>query len=601
MGPMVRKSAIAKRRLVKLAATWLVALFVWSLVASPASVGQAEEPTEPEQLSAYFTDADAAAILGYVRHAALPAPPCAVNAAHSVSDVALPSAASGLALLTDFGICNGLHGTTTGAAVPTEASARQPGGAPTAEFVLAGGPIGEEEFGRAAAGVARASAGREGSPRGFAHSYLGNVVLFPAAGSPPQPPGTYDPDATFPGGDAGAATPDPAPQHQMGIVSIGSIASSTESIRNSETVTSIAVAELHGINIGNRTSDNRCTNCITIDTLRVEAFAETNGTPTGVRSGHRVLIGRACRRALNTDPEPDESGLRGPREVDTCLPLERFGNGTATGGLYELNPEAVDALNELLGEPLLISDNIAIRIQAGRPGHVDEDRPQRVPAGDPCRNYHYPDPKGKPIAECDAAGSRTGPDRDKGEEAKAVAEGLDIDILHFSAAGIVPSNEQLDSCFGLYNQPPLSEIPTTTGNAELDIVVGTAASCPVGKLRSVRTLNFTLGAVSAGAIARVLPPVPPVDFGGDTGGGGALPPIAPGPVGGEIPPVTGGDGVTVVGGGGLGQGTYGLRIDWSSFKIRPWKAGDIAKASLFGVIVGGMIWLARRRLRFGPV
>jgi hypothetical protein len=518
-----------------------------------------------------------------------------------VSDVALPSAASGLALLTDFGICNGLHGTTTGAAVPTEASARQPGGSPQAEFVLAGGPIGEEEFGRAAAGVSRASATREGSPRGFAHSYLGNLVLFPAAGSPPQPPGTYDPDATFPGGDAGAATPDPAPQQQMGILSIGSVASTTESIRNSDTVTSIAVAELHGINIGNRTSDNRCTNCITIDALRVEAFAETNGTTGGVRSGHRVLIGRACRRSLNTDPEPDpETGLRGPREEDACLPLEHLGNGTETGGLYELNPELIDALNGLLGEPVLIGDDIAIRIQAGRPGHIDEDRAQRVPAGQPCRNYHYPDPKGKKIADCEALGSRTGPDRDHGEEARAVAEGLDIDIMRFSAGGVIPANEDLDRCFDLYDQPPLSEIPTTTGNAELDIVAGTVASCPVGKLRSVRSFNLTLGAVTAGAIARPAPPLPPIDTGGDTGGGIGVGPIGGGNVGGGIVDTgTGGSGPVSIVGGGLQAGKFALKIDWDSFSIKPWKAGDLAKASFVGLIFAGVVWLLRRRLRFG--
>ena len=178
MGPMVRRAKLVKRRLVKLGAAWLAAMMIWSLIAAPTSVGQSEDPAEPESLVAYFTQADASPVLGYFSHEALPAPPCSVNLAHATADVALPSTASGLAWLTDFGICNGLHGTTTGASVPTETNARQPGGADKGEFTVAGGPLGEEEFGRASAGVSRATATREGSPRGFAHSYLGNVILF---------------------------------------------------------------------------------------------------------------------------------------------------------------------------------------------------------------------------------------------------------------------------------------------------------------------------------------------------------------------------------------------------------------------------------------
>ncbi len=624
MGPMTRGRKLDKRRVTKLGAVGMVAMFAWSFIAAPASISQTEPAAEPDEIIAYSTFAEAAPVSSYLDHKSpVPAPAFGVALAHSLTEVNQPSQASALAWLTDFGIANGLHGTTTGSAVPTEASARQPGGSPTAEFRAAGGPIGEEEFGRASAGVARSSATQQGSPRGFANSYLGNLVLFPAAGTPPEPPGTYDPGDTFPGGPELAPTPDPGPRSQMAILSVGSIASTSESVRNGETVTSIGVAELQGINIGNRTSDGRCTNCFTIDAIRVETFAQTNGTKS--KAAYRVMLGRACRRALVAS---GEEGGGFPREVDTCLPLQDLGQGDPnapeTGGLHAMDTAA---FNDFFSEPVVLSGitcpgselpcTIALRITAGEGGHADPRRPERTanPPDSACRNYAYPDPdpKAKPAEGCqdlpESIRPKTGPDQDNGQEAKAVAEGIDIEILTLTGTQLVPVNADLDACFGVFNEVngvvgelPLQEVPAPPPPLpDLASAVGTLLSCPVPGLRQIREVNLTLGVAQSAAIARPNIPVevPPTD-----GGGG---PIAGGPIGGPIAggpilggPIDGGAGpVTVVGGGGLGSGKYALRIDWKSFKIRPWKAGDLAKAVLTGGIFGTMVWLIRRRLRFG--
>ena len=481
MGPMIRGRKLDKRRVTKLGALGMVAMFAWSFIAAPASISQVEPAAEPDEIIAYSTFAEAAPVSSYLDHKSpVPAPAFGIALAHSLTEVNQPSQASALAWLTDFGIANGLHGTTTGSAVPTEASARQPGGAPTAEFRAAGGPIGEEEFGRASAGVARTSATQQGSPRGFANSYLGNLVLFPAAGTPPEPPGTYDPGDTFPGGPELAPTPDPGPRSQMAILSVGSIASTSESVRNGETVTSIGVAELQGINIGNRTSDNRCTNCFTIDAIRVETFAQTNGTKS--KAGYRVMLGRACRRALVAT---GEEGGGFPREEDTCLPLQDLGQGDPnapeTGGLHAMDTAA---FNDFFSEPVVLSGltcpgsnlpcTIALRITAGEVGHADPRRPERTvnPPDSACRNYAYPDPdpKAKPVAGCEelpeSLRPKTGPDQDNGQEAKAVAEGIDIEILTLTGTQLVPVNADLDACFGVFDnvngvvgQLPLQEVP----------------------------------------------------------------------------------------------------------------------------------------------
>ena len=624
MGPMIRGRKLDRRRVMKLSALGLVAMFTWSFIAAPSSISQSAEPAaEPDEIIAYSTFSEAAPVSSYLDHKSpVPAPAFGVALAHSLTEVNQPSQASALAWLSDFGIANGLHGTTTGAAVPTESSARQPGGAPVAEFRTAGGPVGEEEFGRVAAGVSRASATQVGSPRGFATSYLGNVVLFPAAGTPPEPPGTYDPDDTFPGGDQLAPTPDPGPHNQMAILSIGSIASTSESIRNGETVTSIGVAELTGINIGNRTSDNRCTNCFTIDGIRVETFAQTNGEKS--KAAYRVLLGRACRRALVASGDPPTAF---PKEEDTCLPLQDLGTGDPnapeTGGLHAID---TSAFNDFFREPAVLSGvpcpgsdlpcTIAIRLTAGQVGHADPRRPERTvnPPDSACRNYAYPDPdpKAKPIKDCqelpESIRPKTGPDQDDGQEAKAVAEGIDLEILTLTGTQLIPQNADLDACFGVFDnvngvlgQLPLGELPAPPPPApDVPSAIGTLASCPISGLRQIREVNLTLGVAQAAAIAR---PNIVVDVPSDGGGGpiGGLP-IGGGPIGGgpvvDTPIGGGGSPVTVVGGNGLGAGKYALKIDWKSFRIRPWAAKDMAKAILAGGIFGTMIWLIRRRLRF---
>lgn len=645
MGPMTRGPKLDRRRVTKLAVFGILAMFLWSLIAAPSSTGQDEEPIEPDELSAYFTFADAAPIGLYFDHQGLItlAPATGAGVARSSTEVALPSAASGIAWLLDGGIAGqGVHGTTTGAAVPTEASAKQPGGAASAEFTSAGGPIGEDEFGRASAGVARASATRTGTPRGFAHSYVGNLYLLPAAGSPPEPPGTYDPDGTFPGGANQSPIPDPAPRGQMAILAIGSIASTTESVRSGDTVTSIGVAELTGINIGNRTSDNRCTNCITISGIRVETYARTNGQPGGSRAGYRVMLGRSCLRQFRpstTDnavetvekglheqveqvPPPDEIK---PYEADRCLqPGDPRGpNPEEPGaqGNYALDgsEEHIAQFNDFFGQPIIIplpkeacggQDCIAsVRITVGQPGNADQQRTERTlsPPDDPCRNYAYPDPdpKAKPVAACEQLDEsirpKTGPDRDAGQEAKAVAEGIDIEITTLIGAQFIPRSAEEGDFIDMLDHCLDGQIPDSVKDNAAYETLNSRAGCPIPGLRAVRTLNVTLGVAQAGAVAR-----PGFEFGdgggGDDGGLIDVPPIG-GPIGGG--PIIGGDTgggggpVTVVGGGGLGAGKYALKIDWSSLRIRPWKAKDMAKGILVGGIVGGMVLLIRRRLRFG--
>ncbi len=623
MGPMLRGEKLNKRRVTKLAILGIIAMFTWSLIAAPSSVGQDEAVIEPEEIASYFTFADAAPITGYLDHQALPAPAFGLGLAHTTTEVALPSEASAIAWLLDAGIANGLHGTTTGASVPTEVNAKQPGGEPKAEFTTAGGPVGEEEFGRVVAGVARATALHGSAPRGFGTAYFSDVCLFPAAGSPPEPPGTYDPDATFPGGDNQAPQKDPGPLARQCIVSAASIASTSQSLRENDTVTSIAVAEIEGITIGDRTSDNRCTNCFYINAMRVEAFAQSNGQPGGSKAGYRLMFGRACRRAFvpGTTDTVEETILGAvgmpPEEIsaheeDQCLGdprREGFPAGNADAGDEALRQVDVKTLNEFFDKPLVLGDvacpgtnancRIAIRINAGE-RNVDPSRAEHTtnPPEDVCRNYAYPDPnpKAKEDPDCKRYGVRTGVDKDQGQEAKAVAEGLDIDILTLTASQVIPPNEDLETCLE-------GRIPVELyDNEQFGTLYGTVkdqVGCPIAGLRSVRELNLTFGVAQAGAVAR--PAFLPPEGGGDGGGlGGIIPPITP-PIGdGSViggGTGDGGGGVQVIGGGGLGSGKYRLKIDWKSLKIKPWAAKDLAKALFAGAIVAGMVWLIRRRLR----
>lgn len=617
MGPMVRGAKLNRRRLTKLGAVGLILMFAWSLIAAPSSVGQSEEIVEPDSVSSYFTFADAVPIASYFDHQALPAPAFGPGLAHSNTEVALPSEASAIAWLLDNGIANGLHGTTTGASVPTEVTAKQPGGDSGAEFTTAGGPIGEGDFGRLAAGVARATAVHSSAPRGAANAYFSDVCLLPAAGSPPNPPGTYDPDATFPGGDGQTPKHDDGPLARQCIVSAASIASTSQSFRDNDTVTSISVAEVVGITIGDRTSDNRCTNCFYIDGMRVEAFASSNGQPGGSRAGYRLMFGRLCRRTFEPSSaqgvEDSLNKIAGnppadvpPHEVDQCIgdpSREGFPDGNADAGADVLKQLPVDQLNDFFSKPAIIGDQtcpgsakpctIAIRITPGQT-HANPARAQRTTNSpeNPCRNYAYPDitPKAKPISDCAKLGIKTGPDQDQGQEAQAVAEGVDIEIFTLTAAQAIPENADLESCLE-------TQLPDSVRDNEAYSTIKDQVGCPIAGLRSVRELNFTFGIASAGAVARPNIIIPPIDSGG---GGGILPPvdippIGPGLGGGSLGPPTGGTGFS--GGGGLGAGKYGLKIDWKSLSIKPWPAKDMAKAVLSAGIIAGMVLLIRKRLR----
>jgi len=451
----------------------MAALLVWGALAAPPSAISDEAPiVEPADLSAYSTVADARPVQTYFDHQAYQIP-LGPSLAHSQTEVALPSSGSGVAWLVDGGLFNGLHGTTTGSRVPTEASAKQPGGVPESEFRVAGGPIGNEAFMEAGVGIAGARAEHDETPRGYAYSHFENLVILPAAGNPENPPGTFNPDNTFPGEIGGAPTPDPQPQGQMAILSIGSMASTAESFRNGSVVTSVAVAELTDIAIGNRTSDNRCTNCIRIDSIRAEAYAESNGQTGGARGRYRVIIGRACRRALNTD----QASPAFNSEQDTCVRPVRIvddlpqdtTNGNPVGPADETEEvdrfdEDEDGLNKLFSEPIWMmvpgfeDKVIGIRIHAGTP-HQDPARAARTsnPPEDQNRNYGYPDDRLNRECREDPACQRQwegkeipthkqeAADQDMGTTAKAVAEALDIEITTLTLTQFVPSDAEIDA------------------------------------------------------------------------------------------------------------------------------------------------------------
>src|SRR2546426_725249 len=232
MGPMVQ--GFNRRKVLRLSVLGLVALFTWSLIAAPSSSGDTVPPEEPANLSAYYTFGDAVPISVYadleagVSALGVGLPAFGPALAHTFTEVGLPSQASADGFLTDFGIANTINGTVTGTFVPTEASARQPGGAASDEFTFAGGPIGNDRFARAAAGVVRVSAESTEAPTSRSTAYFGNVYLLPGSGAPPEPPGSYNPDDTFPGGPGGKATLDPGPKAQTAILSINSISSNSQ-------------------------------------------------------------------------------------------------------------------------------------------------------------------------------------------------------------------------------------------------------------------------------------------------------------------------------------------------------------------------------------
>lgn len=564
------------RKPVKVLVAVAAGLMLWSVIAAPSSIGEEVTVKEPAELIAYTTLADAAPIQNYFDHQTRLVP-LGPAIAHTQTDVSMPSVASGISWLVDMGVANGLHGTSTGNRVPTEASAKQPGGDPEQEFKVAGGPIGDKGFMSVRAGRSYARATYGDSPAGYANAFIKNVAVLPAAGAHEDAPGSFDPDQGWPGGSG----TDPAPQGQMALVSIGSIASSSRSLRENTTVTSIGVAELNDINIGNRTSDNRCTNCIRIDKLRVEAFAEANGNGGGARSRYRVTLGRACRRSFDAN-----TGV----ERDQCLPLDPR-NPQGNKGLQSVNE--LEALNEQFEEPIwsvvsggAVNYAIGVRIHAGSE-HESPSRSRRTtdPKEDPHRNY------------ADASKD--------GEVAKAVAEGLDIEVytITFSqafddgeerikgtpAAQILREIDQDDESSGVQVTAP-GPLGEQTGEQTI----------PIDTVRSVRRAHMTFGVARAQAVARAtgagLAPVAPLDNVGALPPGGAplgTEPLPGGP--GEAGAAPGGAAGT---GGGVGLGgTMKLRLNWASFKVAPWKPGDMAKGIGAGAIIGGAWVLARRRLR----
>ena len=589
MGPMVR--GLDRRKVVRLTALAIVALFTWSFIAAPPSHGDTPPPEEPASLSGYFTFGDATPIDGYadieggVAALGVGLPAFGPALAHSSTEVALPSQASADGFLDDNGIANAVNGTVTGTYVPTEVSARQPGGNQSDEYTFGGGPIGNDRFARAAAGVVRVSAESSDAPNAHSTAYFSNVYLLPGTESPPEPPGSYNPDDTFPGGPGGKPTPDPGPKAQTAILSFNSISSNAQSIRQGDTASSFGVSEVGGLAIGNRTAEGVCAQCFTIDAIRAEAFASTNGQPGGSEAAKRVFIGRACYRSSTAGQESDQ-----------CIGPNNPGGEDA---LTELD---TSQFNALFSKPLVIPAVcggkgciIAISIHAGTT-YTDPNRPLRAsnPPQDPCRNYAYPDTsKGaKKIKDCEALGTKTGPDRDQGQEAKAVAEGINIDITTLTLTQLLPPSDDLDSCFQSHSP---DQIRTSSQYQQLFNQVG----CPIPTVRQVRDFNLTLGEATADAVARPAVALPGIGGGGGTTTGGILPPPIGGG-GGIVPPIGGttggGPGPVTVVGGGLSAGRYHLKINWSSFKIQPWKAKDMAKGIFAVAIILGMVALIRRRL-----
>ncbi len=599
MGPMVKGRPLDRKRIAKVGALLVVALFVWSFIAAPpAQTADEIEIEEPTGIEAYDTHADATPVAPFIDHRSIQTVPVALNPAiaHSNSEVSYPSAASSIAWLLDGGLVNSVHGTTTGNKVPTEVTASQPGGTEEQEFFLARDTAGNNDTARYGAGVARATAESSDRPRGYAHSYLGNLVLLPAPGSPEQPPGTYDPagddiaeqenPTTFippsgsptPSDDPRAFTPNP--RQQMGVFTIGSIASTTETLREEGRVISIAVAELNGINLGNRTGDNRCTNCFTIDSLRVEARAETDAQ--GTSAWWRILIHRACRVATAND------GAGNAYEAVTCLDpdpdkiIEVMGGGS---GAPSNDPDQY----EHAFDPRDPNGRGVRRIASLE--KLNEMFQKGLGAGD----FQTGDLMFRMYFGKNAAASKP---KDSKEEAWAYARGLEIQVTSVpTSAGLAYLEKQV----GMPAQPVLGPIQQ---NCEERATISSQLTlpCPNGVLataKDLRTVSLTLGRVSANATARAgLGNGGGLDDGSGTG--------APGFPSFDIPSFdipsfdipsggSGGGNTYVV--GGLPAGKMQMKINWSSMRIKPWKPADMAKGLFAAALAAGLVLIIRRRLR----
>lgn len=591
MGLMTKRTTAARRRWWRYAALVMVSLFAWSFVASPntaASNAADEEIAEPA-LAAYNTIADAAPIRGLVDHQTylVSAEPAIARA---TSEVALPSQATSTSWLTTFGTVDGLHGTTTGNKVPTETTATQPGGDTEQEFALHRGSMGNEQLFQFGAGVVRSKAERSNRPRGYGHAYLANLALLPAPGSPDAPPGTYDPEGDAakekenppsPGADDPQAYT-PNPKAQMAILSVGSVASTAETFREQTKVVSVAVAELSGINIGNRTADGRCTNCITIDSMRVEARTESDGTAEGALASWRILIHRACRVAFTNDPQTGAAyeGVQclNPNPDGFVAAIEGSSAEQGREALTDPNARGVrsfkeaERLNELfatLGEALGVED-LGVTLRVGT------------------------DPEN--IAMVDKADY----------SAAAVARGLVLEFRTSVASHVlneIAGNEALkgliqvvDGGCGAIAGPAGENLPQLPPPAS---AIGVPAACGTGAVQAgqtMRTLRIAFGQVRVASKA-----VP----GAETGGDDDDTPVNPDP---EIPvidipefeipefniPPGGGGNTTVI--SGLQAGPLKMRIDWGSMGVKPWKPKDMAKGFLSGGMALGLWALVRRRL-----
>ncbi|HVL32318.1 MAG TPA: hypothetical protein VM600_01920 [Actinomycetota bacterium] len=597
LGDPSRPERFRERKAVRVALALVAALMTWSVVAAPSSSGDETQTAEPEELSGYSTFGDAMPVQMYFDHQTrlIPLGPAI---AHSQTEVSMPSASSSIAWLVDNGIANGLHGTTTGAKVPTEAAAQQPGGSDKEEFSAAGGPIGSDGFIRVQAARALAEATSGSSPRAYGNAFIGNVSVLPAAGSPKDPPGTFDPGATYPGGEPGQT--DPAPRGQMALVSIGKIASTSDSFREGNVVTSIAVATLKDINIGNRTSDNRCTNCIRIDWLRVEAFAQASGQEGGSSARYRVTAGRACRRGFNAETGTEE---------DRCLPLDpRDPRGAK--GLQSI--DELEEFNKQFERPIwtTISDGqidytLGVRLHLGST-HRSDSRSRRTtsPKDDPERNKAYPDTRPKDPER--PGGDHVAPDKDAGQVAKAVAEGLDVELWTITTSQAINDGERRIA--GTPAATILSSVDQDKESPGIQLSAPGAAgsatgtqTIPVDTIGSVRRVHLTLGVARAAATARpsggiaagTTAPGIGAPEGADVGGVSFGSSDAPAlPEGAAPAPESGGPTTTL----GIGNGPLALRIDWASVRVKPWPPGDMAKAISLLAIASGLWLLARRRL-----
>ncbi|HVL88901.1 MAG TPA: hypothetical protein VM841_01570 [Actinomycetota bacterium] len=593
MGVMTRRTTEQRRRLWRWVALAMLGLFTWSFIASPntaaSNAAGDEEITEPA-LAAYHTLADASPIRGLIDHQTyLVSAEPAVG--RSTSEVALPSQASATAWLTTFGTVDGLHGTTTGNKVPTETTATQPGGDPEQEFALHRGSLGNDELFQFGAGVSRAKAVRSNRPRGFGHAYLANLALLPAPGSPEAPPGSYDPEADkakekenppSPGADDPQAYT-PNPKAQMAILSVGSVASTAETFREESKVVSIAVAELNGISIGNRTADGRCTNCITIDSMRVEARTESDGTKDGALASWRILVHRACRVAFTNDPQTGAAyeGVQclNPNPDGFVAAIEGSSADQGREALQDPNARGVrqveqaEKLNELFAslEKALGVKDLGVTLRVG----TDRDNAAHVDPSD--------------------------------YSAAAVARGL---VLEFRTAVTsqvldeIAGNQSLqgliqvvDGGCGAVAGPAGQHLPPLPPPAS---AIGVPAACGTGAIQSgqtMRTLRIAFGQVRTASKA-----VPgDADFGGGDDDDTGIPPFPEMPVI-DIPEIEipefnippGGGNTTVI--AGLQGGPLKMRIDWGSMGIKPWKPRDMAKGFLSGGMALGLWALVRRRL-----